>query len=125
MKNKLMIGFWRCMLNVPSFLWKKQIFKETKRFQNESSFMTEEHRIVHHFVVRELPYAGKPLLPEFVADKLNLSVDRVKIILNDLEQHMTFLFRNTQGEVVWAYPVTVEKTPHHLTFNTGEQLYAA
>lgn len=125
MNNKLMIGFWRCMLNVPSFLWKKQIFKETKRFQNESSFMTEEHRIVHHFVVRELPYAGKPLLPEFVADKLNLSVDRVKIILNDLEQHMTFLFRNTQGEVVWAYPVTVEKTPHHLTFNTGEQLYAA
>jgi len=38
---------------------------------------------------------------------------------------MTFLFRNKEGEVVWAYPVTVDKTPHHLTFSTGEQLYAA
>ncbi|OGO41196.1 MAG: hypothetical protein A2Z04_05735 [Chloroflexi bacterium RBG_16_57_9] len=27
--------------------------------------------------------------------------------------------------VVWAYPVTVARTPHHLTFSTGEQVYAA
>jgi hypothetical protein len=76
-------------------------------------------------VVRELPFAAKPLSPEVVANKLDLSVDRVKTILDDLEKHMTFLFRNSQGEVIWAYPVTVDKTPHHVTFNTGEQLYAA
>jgi len=125
MKNKLMIGFWKCMLNVPSFLWEKQIFKAKKKFKTEFSFMSEEHRLVHHFVVRELPYAGKPLSADFVANKLALAVGRVNAILDDLEKHMTFLFRNGQGDVVWTYPVTVEKTPHHVTFNTGEQLYAA
>jgi hypothetical protein len=49
----------------------------------------------------------------------------VVLFLDELEQHMTFLFRNAQGDVVWAYPVTVEQTPHRITFDTGEQLYAA
>jgi hypothetical protein len=49
----------------------------------------------------------------------------VNAILDDLEKHMTFLFRNQAGEVVWAYPVTVEKTPHRVTFDTGETIYAA
>jgi hypothetical protein len=38
---------------------------------------------------------------------------------------MTFLFRNEQGAVAWAYPVTVDRTPHYVTFSTGEQVYAA
>ena len=84
--------------------------------------MSKEHGLVYHFVVRELPYTGKPLSPEYIANKLNLSINRVKIILDDLEKRMTFLFRNKKGEVVWAYPVTVDKTPHHLTFNTGALL---
>ena len=125
MKDKLMLGLWRYMLKVPSSLWEKQISKAEKRFAAENSFMSEEHGLVHHFVVRELPYAGKPLSPEFVANRLNLSISRVKVILDDLEKRLTFLFRNRKGEVVWAYPVTVDKTPHHLTFSTGEQLYAA
>jgi len=120
-----MIGLWRFLINVPPFFWQKQIFKAKKKFQNELGFMTEEHKLVHHFVVRELSYAGKPLSPEVVANNLNMSLDRVNAILDDLEKHMTFLFRNSQGEVVWAYPVTVDKTPHHVTFRTGEQLYAA
>ncbi len=47
------------------------------------------------------------------------------VVLDDLEKHMTFLFRNKGGEVTWAYPVTVDKTPNHLTFSSGEQIYAA
>lgn len=125
MKDKLMLGLWRYMLKVPPFLWEKQISKAKKKFEAENSFMTKEHGLVHHFVVRELTYIGKPLLPEFIANKLNLSISRVKVILDDLEKRLTFLFRNKRGEVVWAYPVTVDKTPHHLTFSTGERLYAA
>jgi len=113
------------MVNVPSFLWKKQIFQAKKKFETELAFMSEEHRLVHHFVVKELPYVGKPLPPDFVANKLGLAIDRVNIILDDMEQHMTFIFRNSRKEVVWAYPVTVEITPHHLTFDSGEELYAA
>jgi hypothetical protein len=87
--------------------------------------MSREHHLVRNFVVREMPIAGKPLSPVFIAQKLDLPFERTKIILDELEKHMTFLFRDEQGAVIWAYPVTVERTPHRLTFSTGEQLYAA
>lgn len=96
MKDKLMLGLWRYMLKVPPFLWEKQISKAKKKFEAENSFMTKEHGLVHHFVVRELTYIGKPLLPEFIANKLNLSISRVKVILDDLEKRLTFLFRNKE-----------------------------
>lgn len=65
------------------------------------------------------------LSPDLIASDLGLPLEQAVLILSDLEKHMTFLFRNRQGEVTWAYPVTVERTPHHLTFSTGEQEYAA
>jgi hypothetical protein len=125
MKNKLMLGLWRYMLNIPASLWEKKRAGKKKLILANLAFVTTEHRLIHHFVVRELPFAGKPLPPEYVANALNLPTERVIAILDDLEAHMTFLFRNAQGEIVWAYPVTVEKTPHKVTFHTGEQLYAA
>jgi hypothetical protein len=46
---------------------------------------------------------------------LGFSVDFVKTTLDYLEKRMTFLYRNRDGDVVWAYPVTVDKTPHKIT----------
>jgi len=63
--------------------------------------------------------------PEFISQKLELPLARIKTILDELERNLFFLVRNGQGAVSWAYPVTVDDTPHHLTFSTGEQLYAA
>ena len=125
MKNKLMIGIWRHMLSVPPLLWEKQVLKSRKKIEAALDFMSPDHRRVHHCAVRELPRVGKPMPPEFIAGVLDLTPERVKAVLDDLEKHMTFLFRNEEGAVVWAYPVTVDKTPHHLAFSTGEQLYAA
>ena len=48
-----------------------------------------------------------------------------KACLEDLEKRMTFLYRNEIGEVLWAYPVTVDRTPHKIRFSTGERLFAA
>jgi hypothetical protein len=87
--------------------------------------MSPEHRLVHHYVVRELPRVGEPIPAERVARDLTLSLAHIVRILRDLEEHLTFLFRNDRGDVVWAYPVTVEKTPHRITFGSGERLYAA
>ena len=56
---------------------------------------------------------------------LELPAARVAVILTELEEHKGFLFRNAEGAVNWAYPVTAEKTPHLLKLNTGEQVYAA
>ncbi len=120
-----MLGLWRYIVNVPPFLWQKQIAKGKRRFEKEQGALSEEYRRVHHFVVRELPRKGKPLSPEFISDDIGSPVDRVKKALDYLEKRLTFLYRNREGEVVWAYPVTVDETPHKITFSTGEKLYAA
>lgn len=125
MKNKIMLGMWRYMLSVPPSLFEKQRAKAKERIMANQAFMTPEHRKVHHYVVKQLPVSGKPLTPGIIAKSVDMEPDRVKTILDELEEHMTFLFRNKQGEVVWAYPVTVEETPHRVTFDTGEQIYAA
>ncbi len=125
MRNKLMAGVWRYILGVPPFLWEKQIEKAVHKVKGSTAFMSAEHRCVHYYVVRELPRLGKPIPSELVAQELGLTLEQTQAILGDLETHLTFLYRNSDGEVTWAYPVTVDKTPHAITFHSGEQLYAA
>ncbi len=126
MRNKLMAGVWRYIIGVPPFLWEKQIERAERNVKRATGFMTPEHRLVHHFVVREMPRVGRPIPAGLVAEELALPRERVSDIIDDLEEHLTFfLCTNSDGEVIWAYPVTVEKTPHAVTFHTGERLYAA
>ena len=118
--NSLLMGVWRYMVPLPRQVWQSHVHRDAVL-----DFMSEEHHNVRDFVVLEIPGIGKPLTPEFIAQELNLAPTRVVGILDELEQHMTFLFRNGQGAVTWAYPVTVDQTPHHVTFSTGEQTHAA
>ncbi|MBT8350802.1 MAG: hypothetical protein KJO26_06160, partial [Deltaproteobacteria bacterium] len=71
------------------------------------------------------PCFGKPLPESIVSKNLGLPIDRVRQAMDYLEKRMTYLYRNKNREVIWAYPVTVDKTPHKITFSTGEKLYAA
>lgn len=73
------------------------------------AFMTPEHHRVRDFVVLEMPRRGMPLSPEDIALGVDLSLPRVAEILDDLERHLAFLYRNREGAVTWAYPVTVER----------------
>jgi len=125
MTNKLLMGFWRTMVGVPPVLWEKQIERMRHKVKKSTRFMSPEHRLVHHYVVRELPRVGEPIPVERVAQGVALGVEQTIEILKELEERLTFLYRNEQGQVLWAYPVTVEKTPHRITFGSGERLYAA
>lgn len=126
MKNTLLLGLGRYMIPLPRFIWMKGIAKMGPKAEAKvASFMSEEHHHIRDFVVREIFRVGEPLSPEFIGQTLNMSVARVNAILEDLEKNLLFLFRNEQGAVVWAYPATADRTPHHLTFSTGEQGYAA
>lgn len=87
--------------------------------------MTADHHRVRNFVVREIPSKGEPLAPAFIARELNMPLAQINAILGELEKKLTFLVRNEQGEVVWAYPVTAAKTPHRATLDTGEKFYSA
>ena len=125
MSGRLLIGLRRHMIPIPPMLWQWRVRRGAHGTEATLGFMSEQHHLVREFAVRELPNVGEPLSPESIAENLNLPVDRVKSILDELERHMTFVCRNIRGAVAWAYPVTVETTPHHVAFSTGEQVYAA
>jgi hypothetical protein len=113
------------MLPLPSFVWQRLIRGRSRSIRASLGFMTEEHHLVREFAVREMPSVGEPLSPELIAKELDLPEERILTVLDDLEEHLTFVCRNEAGAVSWAYPVTAEPTPHHLTFSSGEKLYAA
>jgi hypothetical protein len=125
MKNTVLLGHGHEMMEISREDWQTALAQAPSRFQERMKFMSAEHHLVRNFVVHELPVAGKPLSSDFIAGRLNLPLSRVQNILDELEKNLTFIFRNNQGEVLWAYPVTVAPTPHQIIFDTGEQLYAA
>jgi hypothetical protein len=125
MRESLMLGLWRAMIPVPGMIWKDQVAKSAQDVVAKLGFMTEEHHLVRDFAVRQLPRVGEPLSPGFIAGELDLPRARVVELLDELEKRMTFLYRGDGENVTWAYPVTVDETPHHVTFSTGEEINAA
>ncbi len=123
--DHLLLGVGRYTLPVPGPIWQRQVARNGEGNRSSLAFMSPDHHRVRDLAVVELPRAGAPLPPELFAKRLALPLDRVAQILDDLERHMTFLFRNGTGAVTWAYPVTVDPTPHRVTFSTGEHIYAA
>jgi hypothetical protein len=125
MNKSLLLGIWRFWLRIPRPIWQQEVARSARASEKSLQFMKDEHHKVRDFVVRELPRLARPIPPETIAQSLDMDLEKVVSILNELEKNLTFLFRNEQGEVTWAYPVTVEKTPHRIKFSSGEQIYAA
>ncbi len=120
MSDSLLLGVSRYLLPIPRFIWQRQVHGEARL-----DFMSADHHRVRDYVVTQIPKAGHSLSPDDISQALALPPDRVSAILDDLEKHLTFLFRNPQGEVEWAYPVTAARTPHHVAFSSGERIDAA
>ena len=76
-------------------------------------------------LVREIARRREPIEPGIIAAELDLPVDRVVEILDELERRMTFLYRSGGDDVVWAYPVTAEETPHQVRIDGGAAFSAA
>jgi len=125
MKDTILMASGEIFKEIPQKDWEEGLTAMVGNVVEGLAFMTQEHHRVRNFAVRELPRVGSPLATKFIAESLNLKVTQTKVILDELEKHMTFLFRNEQGAVAWAYPVTVDPTPHRVRFSTGESLYAA
>jgi hypothetical protein len=122
--ERLLLGLGRYLIPVPRVVWQRLIGARAARTGASLAFMSEDHHRVRDFAVLELPRSGAPLPPQSIAEQLGLDVARVTSILDELEEHLTFLFRNDRGEVTWAYPVTVDETPHHARFSSGEEAYS-
>src|SRR5512133_2553646 len=101
MNKNLLLGIWRYLVPLPPAIWKRQMGGPVSL-----PWMSADHRRIRNYLVLELPRAGKPLAPASIAAALDLPVEKVIHILENLERHKAFLFRNAAGEVSWAYPVT-------------------
>ncbi len=125
MEENVLIGKGREIIATPRKQLEEGLAGRVPLVKARLGFMSKAHHLVRNFVVRELPYAREPLSPEFISQRLNQPVGRVNSILEDLERNLTFLYRDHQGAVVWAYPVTVDRTPHRVKFDSGEEVNAA
>ena len=123
--NSSLLSFGRWLLPIPAILWQREVRRGGEAVRGSLRFMSADHHRVRDFVVLEIPRRAEPLSPLLIASELNLPVERVGNIIEDLEKHLTFLFRNEDGAVSWAYPVTSDPTPHRVFFSSGEQIYAA
>lgn len=125
MSETILLGRGKEMLSVPRHTWQAHLAAVPEHTRSRLAFMTGAHHRVRNFVVSELPRAGTVLSPAFIARSLDLATDHVRQLLADLEKNLFFLWRDESGAVAWAYPVTVERTPHVIRFSSGERLYGA
>ena len=124
-EKRILLGRGNDMLELSEAAWKQELAHVPQHSQTRLSFMTPAYHQVRYFVVKELASRQAPIEPEAISEQLTLPLERVNSILDELEQKLFFLVRNEQGAVAWAYPVTVEPTPHSLRFVSGERLYGA
>ena len=125
MKDTILVGKGREIVKVPRKQWEGHLAAVPEHMGRRLAFMTEQHHRIRYFVVRELPALNSPMTPEYISKSLEIPIGRVRTILEELERNRFFLVRDEQGAVSWAYPVTVDQTPHRLEFSTGELTFAA
>ena len=125
MIEQILIGRGKAIREISRDEWEREIRRTPEPAGDRLGFMTADHHRVRRMAVIDLARQGRPLEPEYFAEQLDLSPVRVGEILGDLERRLFFLVRNPEGAVSWAYPLTVARTPHRLTFSTGERLYGA
>jgi hypothetical protein len=126
MKDTILIRRGGTIIEIPAEQWRKHLAEARHHTATSLPFMTDNHRLVRNFAVRELPRnQGRPLRPEEIAQRLSLPLDLLSTILDDLQKHLFFLVRNHAGEVNWAFPVTADRTSHGLSFSSSEHVFAA
>ena len=124
MFERILLGVGQRMVPVPEWLFRPMVKRDTKKLAKRPTLEPNQRR-VQHFAVREIPRRREAIAPEVFAAELELPLDEVSQILDELERRMTFLCRRGGEDVVWAYPVTAEGTPHQVRMDGGEAFSAA
>ena len=125
LKKKAFMGIWRFMIPLPQAIIKKDISTMANAICRKTADVSDEERKVHYFVVTTMTDTSEPVSSEYIAEKLDMPLDRVRDIVDKLEEMKVFFYKyNSQG-INWAYPVTAEDSGHKMTFSAGAQVNAA
>jgi hypothetical protein len=125
MSETILVGHRKQISSIPRSDWERELDDAPELIRRRLDFMSPDHHAVRNFVVREMPIRGQPISVDQISRALQLPVERTAGIVEDLEENLFFLARRKGPEVTWAFPVTIDQTPHHLVFSTGERLDAA
>ena len=125
MKEKVLVGRGRQIVEVPWEEWKKPLSTAPEVSAKLLSFMTEEHHAVRNYLVTELPRRQSPISRFEISEALTIPPVQLAKILDDLEKNLFFLVRDARGDVEWAFPVTAASTGHSLVFSSGDRIDAA
>ncbi len=125
MRDQVLVGRDRQIHALSRAVWESEVLRAPEFCADRLRFMATDHHRVRYFVVEELARRNRPLSIGTISEALRLAPEVVRGIVEELERRLFFLVRNEDGEVSWAYPVTVDRTPHRLTFSTGERLHGA
>jgi hypothetical protein len=125
MSSHILLGVGREIRSMPDDSFVTTVEELPARMASRLVFMSPDHHIVRDFAVRELPRQNRPLSPAQIAQVTGLTSQNVSVILAALEKNLFFLVRDSKGNVTWAFPVTSSRTPHRLTFSTGENIFGA
>jgi hypothetical protein len=123
--GQILLGVGHEIQSMPDDAFVKSIKGLLARMVSRLAFMSRDHHAVRDFTVRELPRQDRPLSPVQIAHVIGLPLGDVSAILAELEKNLFFLVRDSDGNVSWAFPVTTSRTPHRLTFSTGERIFGA
>jgi hypothetical protein len=125
MNETILTAHGKEITEIPRAAWEQQLGQAPEKIAERLTFMSDEHHRVRYHAVEQIARRGEPLSPSRIAEDLDLPPARVVAILDELEKNLFFLVRNGDGYVSWAFPVTVDPTPHRLVFSTGERLHGA
>jgi hypothetical protein len=125
MHETILVGREGQLMHIPRQAWEQHLAAVPQVQKARLQFMTTVHHRVRNFVVKMLPRLATAITPAYIAQHVGLPLDEIQVALEELEAQLFFLVRNDHRAVAWAFPVTVDPTPHRLIFHTGEQLYAA
>ena len=123
-KRTILTADGTAIAEMPRAEWEAERAGAPEAMKKRLAFMTPEHHAVRRFAVSELPRRGHELSTEEIADALSLPRKRVATIIDELEKALFFVVRLKSG-ISWAFPVTIDETPHALAFSSGERCFAA
>ncbi len=125
LEGSVRVGISGITFPIPSFIIKKIVSSGIKEARKKVSRFSDLKRQIHHWVVKEIPGRKTPVLLPEIAEHFDQDITTIESIVQELEDEKTFLFRNRSEGINWAYPVTLDSTPHTVTFSSGETVNSA
>jgi hypothetical protein len=119
------LGLGGRLFPVPGALIRWMAGKQSASWARRNGRLTELQATVRILAVQHLPDSDKPMTAAAIAELGGLAEADVAQALVELHRLLGFIALDRDGAVEWAYPVTVDATPHYLSFESGERMSAA